>query len=161
MDFAKMLTHHREAAGLTMNQLSVKSGVSQPYIGEIEKGKKKPTIDTIERLCAALGVTLSHFFSDPERSLPNDMQQLIQTTEKLPPEERKALNEYLKIRLAVAEAKEINVIQMPVKEQEELNAAAYGGDLDGISEEEKKKFYEMQKKRREDEEFERNNPDKK
>ena len=132
MDFAKRLIHFREANGLSKNQLSIKSGVSQPYIGDIESGKKKPTIDTIERLCDALGVTLAQFFNDLDDSLPMDVQQLIETTKKLPPEERKALNEYLKIRLAqteeqIMEQKTLAPAQKKLPDFGNISAAAKGG----------------------------------
>ncbi|TMV49401.1 helix-turn-helix transcriptional regulator [Paenibacillus mesophilus] len=132
MDFAKRLTHFREASGLSKNQLSIKSGVSQPYIGDIESGKKKPTIDTIERLCEALGVTLSQFFSSIDDSLPPDIQQLIETTKKLPPEERKALNEYLNIRLSQTEGQKTE-LELPAPAKKKLpdfgniSVAAKGG----------------------------------
>lgn len=102
MDFAKRLTFYREASGLSKNQLALKSGISQPYIGDLETGKKKPTIDTIERLCDALGVSISQFFNEAEALQP-DIQQLIETAKRLPPAERVALNQYLITRLSQGE----------------------------------------------------------
>lgn len=47
----------RRRAGLQLNQLSAMAELSQPAAGLIEKGLRTPTIDTIERLAAALGVS--------------------------------------------------------------------------------------------------------
>lgn len=91
----------RESMNLSKNQLSKLSGVSQSYISDIELNKKNPTLDILERLCKALGITVAQFLQDSdENQLPHDLIQLIETTKKLPQEERKALNEYLKVRLS-------------------------------------------------------------
>ncbi len=45
----------RRAQGLTQTQLAKLVGVAQPYINEIERGKKRPSVDVLERLCDSLG----------------------------------------------------------------------------------------------------------
>ncbi|MGE5494427.1 MAG: helix-turn-helix domain-containing protein [Burkholderiales bacterium] len=45
----------RRAQGLTQSQLAKLVGVAQPYINEIERGKKRPSVDVLERLCDSLG----------------------------------------------------------------------------------------------------------
>jgi transcriptional regulator with XRE-family HTH domain len=45
----------RRAQGLTQAQLARRVGVAQPYINEIERGKKRPSVDVLERLCDSLG----------------------------------------------------------------------------------------------------------
>lgn len=45
----------RRAQGLTQTQLAKLVGVAQPYINEIERGKKTPSVDVLERLCDSLG----------------------------------------------------------------------------------------------------------
>jgi transcriptional regulator with XRE-family HTH domain len=52
--FGDALKHLREAAGKTQEQLS---GVPRTYLSELERGLKTPTLDTIVRLAADLGVT--------------------------------------------------------------------------------------------------------
>jgi len=46
----------------TQADLSNESGVRQDYISRIEKNKKKPSIDTCEKLLKALNVDFSLFF---------------------------------------------------------------------------------------------------
>ena len=45
----------RHAQKLSQTELAEKIGVTQPYITEIEKGKKTPSVDVLEKLCGALG----------------------------------------------------------------------------------------------------------
>ena len=47
----------RLQAGLTQEQLSVKSGFGQNYISDLERGRRNPTIVTLYELSLALGTT--------------------------------------------------------------------------------------------------------
>lgn len=49
----------RNGAGLTQKELEAISGVSQPLIARIEKGKTDPQITTILRILDPLGMTLA------------------------------------------------------------------------------------------------------
>jgi transcriptional regulator with XRE-family HTH domain len=44
----------RQKAGLTQEQLSFRAGVSRPYISQLERDLKSPTVDTLFRICDAL-----------------------------------------------------------------------------------------------------------
>lgn len=46
----------RTAAGLTQEQLSFLAGVSRPYISQLERDLKSPTLDTLFLICDALGI---------------------------------------------------------------------------------------------------------
>jgi ribosome-binding protein aMBF1 (putative translation factor) len=52
------LLRHRLSAGLTQTQLAEASGVAQADISRIERGQANPTTDTLEALCAPLGMRL-------------------------------------------------------------------------------------------------------
>ncbi len=60
--------------GLSLYQLSRKSGVSYSTIRTTEKRGGQLKVDTIERICAALGISLSIFFAEspspPDPSRP-------------------------------------------------------------------------------------------
>lgn len=60
--------------GLSLYQLSQKSGVSYSTIRTTEKRGGQLKVDTIERICAALGISLSTFFAEssfsPDPSRP-------------------------------------------------------------------------------------------
>jgi HTH-type transcriptional regulator, repressor for puuD len=85
----------RESHGLSKNQLAKLAGISQSYVSDIEAGKKNPTLDVLDRICSALGMSVVQLLSDPSEGLPPDLLQLIETAKKLTPEERKKLNDLL------------------------------------------------------------------
>jgi transcriptional regulator with XRE-family HTH domain len=60
---AKML---RGQAGLTLEDLAKRSGVSRAMISRIERGEASPTAALLARLCEGLGLTLSAFFASEE-----------------------------------------------------------------------------------------------
>ncbi len=44
----------RERAGLTQEQLSFRADLSRPYVSQLERDLKSPTVDTLFRICDAL-----------------------------------------------------------------------------------------------------------
>lgn len=59
-------TQRRAAApaGLTQETLAEKSGFSQPFISDLERGKCNPTVVTFYELATALGVSQSELVRD-------------------------------------------------------------------------------------------------
>jgi transcriptional regulator with XRE-family HTH domain len=55
----------RGTHGLSLDQLAGKSGVSRSMISLIERGESSPTAVVLEKLAAALGVTLPSLFDAP------------------------------------------------------------------------------------------------
>ncbi len=53
------LIRARKEKGITQKQLEEMSGVSQPVIARMETGKTSPQIDTVLKVLACLGKTLS------------------------------------------------------------------------------------------------------
>ena len=53
------IKQERMAQHLTMNEVSLKSGVSQKHISNIENGKVVPTMETLEKLARALGFEIA------------------------------------------------------------------------------------------------------
>jgi transcriptional regulator with XRE-family HTH domain len=47
----------RSGAGLTLAALSERSGVSLSYLSDIERGRRSPALDVLDRICGALGLT--------------------------------------------------------------------------------------------------------
>jgi len=55
--FATVLRRLRHERSLTQEDLAFESGVARTFIAKMELGQRQPTITTIFRLAAALGVT--------------------------------------------------------------------------------------------------------
>lgn len=59
----------RARNGLTLEQLSQRSGVSRAMLSTIERGEKSPTLPIIVRIAAGFGLTLSHLLgAEPDPS---------------------------------------------------------------------------------------------
>ena len=56
----------RRAQGYSLQQLAARSDVSAPAIHKIERSGMVPTITTLLKICAALGVPANHFFQEDE-----------------------------------------------------------------------------------------------
>lgn len=50
------LREHRESARMTQTRLGELTGIVRPNIARIESGRNALTLETIERVCRALGV---------------------------------------------------------------------------------------------------------
>lgn len=65
-DIAKALgqriRNHRTSKGLSQEKLAELSGCHPTYIGQIERGEKNATIESIEKISAALNLSLSKLF---------------------------------------------------------------------------------------------------
>ncbi|KPH81021.1 helix-turn-helix domain-containing protein [Bosea vaviloviae] len=48
----------REHRGLTVSALAEKAGIAQPYLSQIETGKREGTLQTMKKIADALWVTL-------------------------------------------------------------------------------------------------------
>jgi len=56
--FADMLRNARKGADLTQQQLSEKTGISQPHISRAEKGTHWPSARTVAKWIGACGFSL-------------------------------------------------------------------------------------------------------
>lgn len=58
MDITRAMMDARIRAGLTQNELSKKSGISQADISRLENGTRNPSLSLLKRLAEALDTTL-------------------------------------------------------------------------------------------------------
>lgn len=68
MEIGKKLRKLREDRNMSMYRLTQISGVSGHHIKGIEEGTRQPTVETLQRLTAALGTSLAELFSDDMQS---------------------------------------------------------------------------------------------
>lgn len=60
----------RQKAGLSGIALAKLIDKSQPYVSDLERGQRTPSLETLCSLAAALGRPLSYFFGEEETSRP-------------------------------------------------------------------------------------------
>ena len=58
MDYRTLIREKRKEKGLSQERLAKLGQVSQPFIAEIESGRKKPSVDVLMRICAVLDISL-------------------------------------------------------------------------------------------------------
>ena len=66
MLLGRELRQARRRADLTQEVLAARAKVDRTYISDIENDKVSPTVDTLERLCTALGVRVSTIITRAE-----------------------------------------------------------------------------------------------
>ena len=86
-DIAKIvgqrIRNYRLAQGLSQEKLAELSGCHPTYIGQLERGEKNATLESIEKVALALRVSLSELFeklgtpSSSERNIPLDCCELL------------------------------------------------------------------------------------
>ncbi|MFN4115596.1 MAG: helix-turn-helix domain-containing protein [Inhella sp.] len=63
---AQRLAGLRAAAGLSLDQLAQKTGISRATLSRLERGETSPGAGLLNRLCAAYGLTLSRLLAEVE-----------------------------------------------------------------------------------------------
>ena len=82
------IRNYRTAKGLSQEKLAELSGCHPTYIGQIERGEKNATIESIEKISAALDVSLSKLFEKLDtkeknsRSIPLECYEFISAKTK-------------------------------------------------------------------------------
>ena len=56
------IRNYRTKKGLSQEKLAELSGCHPTYIGQLERGEKNATLESIERITVALGISLSTLF---------------------------------------------------------------------------------------------------
>jgi transcriptional regulator with XRE-family HTH domain len=61
-DLGEYLREQRQAAQLSLRQLSEVAGISNPYISQIERGLKKPSAEILQALAKALRISAESLY---------------------------------------------------------------------------------------------------
>lgn len=56
-DIGSFIKSQRESAQFSMRQLAAKSGVSNPYLSQVERGLRKPSAEVLNQIAKALRVS--------------------------------------------------------------------------------------------------------
>ena len=56
------IRQYRQQRGLTQETLALNSGINVSFLGDVERGIKKPSIESLEKLLNALNVSFLEFF---------------------------------------------------------------------------------------------------
>ncbi len=61
------IRERRKSLGYTLSNVSERTGVSLGYLSQIELGKNSASIETLYRICLALGIKMSELFTSVQR----------------------------------------------------------------------------------------------
>ena len=99
-DIAKVIgqriRNYRTSAGLSQEKLAELSGCHPTYIGQLERGEKNATVESIEKIASALNVSLSKLFEQlgnqdtSERNIPLECYEFLSA--KTPTEQEHLFN---------------------------------------------------------------------
>jgi transcriptional regulator with XRE-family HTH domain len=60
--FGNRVRDERTKLGISQEELAARAGLHRTYIGMIERAEKNLTLENIEKVCKALGLSIGDFF---------------------------------------------------------------------------------------------------
>lgn len=89
MELGEKLKYFRESKKMSIYRLAQEADISQGHLSDLENGRNQPTIDTLKRLLAPMGVTLAEFFNeDNEISILTEKEKEIVALFRTMPDDR-------------------------------------------------------------------------
>jgi len=91
VDILERLNAMLKARDWTRYRLSKESGLTESTLANIFQRNAMPSLDTLERICAGFGITLSQFFADGEMvELTPELKEVFDNWRTLTPEQKNA-----------------------------------------------------------------------
>lgn len=87
MNVGARIRELRELKGLSGSTLAKKVGLTQSQIAKIETGVSKPSLDSLEKICDVLEISLSNFFATNTGESSQHITELIDSLSGVNPEE--------------------------------------------------------------------------
>lgn len=89
-DILAVITAYREERGWTEYQLAERAGLPQSTISSWYRKNMMPTIPSLNKICAAFGITLSQLFSEGDApvSLTESQRKLLERWSRLSEEQQ-------------------------------------------------------------------------
>jgi len=64
--FGKRLTDIRQNMGLSQEEFAEQCGIHRTYLGNLERGEKSPTLNTIAKIAENLNMKIKDFFKEDD-----------------------------------------------------------------------------------------------
>ncbi|HVJ47972.1 helix-turn-helix transcriptional regulator [Desulfitobacterium sp.] len=73
---------------LTQEQLAEAAQVNESYVGQVERGEKNPSLETVVNIASSLGVTVDYLLQEEVNVEPNSLiNELVSIAKNKEPEE--------------------------------------------------------------------------
>ena len=96
MQVGDRIKFFRKKRKFSQYNLSRVSGVSQSYLSALEANEKSPTVNTLKKICRALGICLAEFFSEETTAqVPTFLQPLLEEARYLTDNQCEILAQFL------------------------------------------------------------------
>ena len=98
MNIGQRIKNLRKQLNMSNRELAQKSGLSQPVMNRLENNERKADIETLEKICKALNITLIDFFAPVGTSEPirDDLKELLESAKDLTPSQLEAVKNIIK-----------------------------------------------------------------
>ncbi len=98
-DVLKLITNNRKARRWSEYQLAERSGLPQSTISSWYKKNMTPSFASLEKICAAFGMTLAQFFADGEDCvvLTPPQREMLRKWNCLSPAQQRAVLELMDV----------------------------------------------------------------
>jgi transcriptional regulator with XRE-family HTH domain len=95
----KRIREERHKLNLTQEKIAESIDISDSYIGQIERGERSLTLDTLVRLANKLGVTIDYLLQDSMEHVTNDqsINQLTQILHNRSPKQKQMALDVIKM----------------------------------------------------------------
>ena len=70
----KIIAKFRSEKGMTQEVLSGLSDIARTHLSAIERGERKPTLETLYKICNAMGVSMSTMVAAIEQEMKSKYQ---------------------------------------------------------------------------------------
>ena len=65
-DVGEKIRYYHKKLDLSQEALALKAGLHPAYLGKLERNEKNPTVETMDKIVTAIGISYAEFFSDIE-----------------------------------------------------------------------------------------------
>lgn len=83
MELGKSISTIRKQHNMTAVKLAAIIGIKQPYLSQIETGKRTPSFSIIKNIAQALDVTVSELIGEVPQQLPGNIRELVDAVKDL------------------------------------------------------------------------------
>ena len=88
-EIGKKIKALREEREWAKGTLATRAGIAPSYIPVLENGEKCPTVETLDAICFAFGITLADFFTEKRE------ETLVDRVSSLTEKQKQLLNDFL------------------------------------------------------------------
>lgn len=97
-NLGQRIREERQKLNLTQEKLSETINVTTTYIGQIERGERRPTLDTLIKISNALGVSIDYLLRESITPASDNLMNLwIQLTHDLSDDEKEMIIDLIKV----------------------------------------------------------------